>query len=160
MKKASTARSDAGFFCGSDTERPVSASEAQRRKRAGGLVDGIVKGERVLIHEPPKERSEKSIEIEIRASLAAAGIWVQKHNIDRRSTFGSGLGLGVADLICVVPPYGRFLGIEVKRPSTRNKLSDVQKRWASAIRRFGAVFGVATSVEEAMALVALARVLP
>jgi hypothetical protein len=166
MKK-STARSDAGFFCGSDTELTAPAKETRRRKCKAGLEDAIVGGRRALLYTPArnpdgteKEPTEKAIEIQIRVAVAAAGVWVQKHNIDRRSTFGSGLGIGVADLICCVPPYGRFLGIEVKRPSTRNRLSDDQKRWASAIGRFGAVVGVATSVEEALELVALARRLP
>lgn len=100
---------------------------------------------------------EKGIEIRIRVELAAAGVLVMKHNIDRRSPFGGGLGLGVSDLICVVPPYGRFLGIEVKRPTTRTHTSKKQKAWLAVVRRFGGVTGVATSVEEAMALVAEAR---
>jgi hypothetical protein len=159
MKKAN-ARVTAGFFCGSDTELTTPKQESQRRKRACGLVDGIIKGERVLIHKPAREMSEKAIEIQIRTALAAAHVFVQKHNIDRRSPFGSGLGIGVADLICVVPPYGRFLGIEVKRPSTRDHLSEDQQRFAATIRRFGGVCGVATSVDEAFELVEKARRLP
>ncbi len=157
MKK-STARRDAGFFSASSTELTSGADTPRRRKKASGLIDGIVDGERVYIHTPAKEPTEKAIEIQIRVALAAAGIWVRKHNVDKRSPFGSGLGIGVADLICIV--NGRLLGIEVKRPSTRNNLSDDQKRWARSVLAAGAMCGVATTVEEAWALVEQTRRLP
>jgi hypothetical protein len=157
MSKLSGAREGA-LFLPPNTELTSPKQESQRRKRACGLVDGIVGGERVLIHKPSREMSEKAIEIQIRAALAGAGIWVRKHNVDKRSPFGSGLGIGVADLICIVK--GRFLGIEVKRPSTRNDLSDDQKRWAKTVLAAGAMCGVATCIEEAFALVDAARALP
>jgi hypothetical protein len=111
----------------------------------------------VLVHKPKPER-EKAIEIRIRVALAAAGVLVMKHNIDRRSPFGTGLGIGVSDLICVVPPDGRFLGIEVKRPGfSPSDVRDEQRRWLEIVLRHGGVTGIATSEAEAMALVEEAR---
>lgn len=161
------------FFLPSDTE-PTSGSDVAQRslvqenadKRrdsekklhaARVLVDGVINGERVKLARDPRPL-EKGVEVQIRIALAAAGVMVMKHNVDRRATFGTGLGLGVADLICVVPPAGRFLGIEVKRPGyCPSDVRPDQKRWLAVVRRFGGVTGIAASVEEAMALVEEAR---
>jgi hypothetical protein len=133
---------------------------ARGAKSRKGLVDAVVNGERVLLVEPrATEPREKAIEIQIRVALSAAGVLVWKHHVDNRAT-QTGLGLGTADLICCVPPFGRLLGIEVKRPSTRTRTSAAQKAWLAVVRRFNGVAGVATSVEEAMALVDEARRLP
>lgn len=158
MSKAQS-RSNAAVFVSKNTERMSTGIVPQRRQRArGDLVDGIVNGERVIIAtvRPPRE---KGIEVQIRVALASAGIMCMKHNIDRRSTFGTGLGVGVSDLICVVPPYGRFCAIEVKRPET-GRTSEEQVRWMAVVRRYGGVAGVATSVDEAFALIRIARSLP
>jgi hypothetical protein len=151
-------RGNAAFFCTKTTEHPSPKKRSQRLKRAAKteLIDGIVAGERVKIAKV-REPREKGIEIQIRVALAAAGILCWKHNVDFRAAFGRGLGRGVADLICVVPPYGRFLAIEVKRPSTRNRTTAEQRRWIAVVQQFGGVAGVATSVEEAMVLAECAR---
>jgi hypothetical protein len=53
---------------------------------------------------------------------------------------------------------GRFLGIEVKRPGyVPSDVRPEQKLWLAVVRRFGGVTGIASSVEEAMALVMEAR---
>ncbi len=171
MGRAASPARESGLFLGREMNiRAVSDVQLSARKRnrfvaqpnrsgKEKFIDGIVDGERVLIATSTEPR-EKGIEIEIRVALATAGVMCMKHHVDFRAAFGRGLGRGVADLICVVPPYGRFLAIEVKRPSTRGKLSKVQERWISVVRRFGGVAGVATSVDEAMALVEQARRLP
>jgi VRR-NUC domain len=164
MAKALGARESAPFLS-SDTERASAKRPPQRRRRAG-LVDAVIGGERVLLATNP-EPLERGIELQIRVALNAAGIMCMKHRIEvcphcgGRPKKGQGLGLGCADLICVVPPYGRFLGVEVKRPSTRNaKRDEHQRKWMAVIRRYGGVAGVATNEEEALALVELARRLP
>lgn len=128
------------------------------------LVDGIVDGERVLIHTPQKEPLERAIELRIRVALNAAGALCWKHTVEtchacgQRPTPRTGLGLGCADLICIVPPFGRFLAVEVKRPSTRNaKRDEHQRKWMAVVRRHGGVAGVATCEEEALALLDEAR---
>jgi hypothetical protein len=141
------------------TARNVSQSSRTRKKKSQ-LVDGIVGGERVLIATDPAPR-EKGIEVQIRVALSSAGIMCMKHHVDHRALFGRGLGLGVADLICVVPPYGRFLGIECKRPGySPSDVRDEQRKWLAMVRRYGGVSGIATSVDEAMALVNEARRMP
>lgn len=139
---------------------PRHGKVAHRSRARKDFIDGIVDGERVLIARPRPPR-EKSIEIQIRVALAAAGVMVMKHHVDQRSPFGRGLGIGVADLICIVPPHGRFLAVEVKRPGySASDVRDEQTRWLATARRFGAVAGIASSVEEALALLDEARGLP
>lgn len=136
------------------------------RKRNRNLQDGIVNGERVLIAKPPKE-SEKGVEIRTRVALVAVGVLVMKHTVEachkcrQRPSARTGLGTGTSDLICVVPPYGRFLGIEMKAPGySPSDVSPDQHCWLAVIRRFGGITGVASSPEEALALVELARRIP
>jgi hypothetical protein len=139
--------------------------ESDRKPQSAALVDGIVNGERVLIAKPRKA-SERSVEIRVRVALAAAGVLVMKHFVPPCFDCGAkpnhtvGLGVGASDLVCVVPPYGRFLGIEMKAPGKRSTTSDEQKHWLAVVRRFGGITGVATSVEEAMALLEEARRAP
>jgi hypothetical protein len=99
---------------------------------------------------------EKDIESRIRSALADAGVVAWKHNVDNRQLH-TGLGVGTADLICIVPPSGRFLAIEVKSMRKGSKPNADQIRWLEVVRKHGGVAGVARSVEEAMALVEKAR---
>jgi hypothetical protein len=173
MKKSSAqAGGNAGIFLTHQPEQMTSKTKSQRRKQAGGgLVDAVINGERVLLATAPAPL-EKGIETRIRVALSTAGVLVMKHHVDNRGQkpcvkcghkdtqrgARTGLGLGVSDLICVVPPHGRFLGIEVKRPGyTPSDVREDQKRWLNVVRRFGGVTGIATSEEEALALVELAR---
>lgn len=48
---------------------------------------------------------------------------------------------------------GKVIAIEVKRPSTRNNLTDEQRAYLDQVKRAGGLAGVATSVEEAFAIV-------
>ena len=96
---------------------------------------------------------ESSIKAKIRAAVIARGCLCWVHNVDNRS-MSTGLGLGTADLICVVPPHGRFLGIEIKRPGYEpSRVSHNQIAWLAVVRQFGGTSGIATTVEEALALV-------
>jgi hypothetical protein len=97
---------------------------------------------------------EAPIKARIRLALVEVGVLVWVHNVDNR-TMHTGLGLGTSDLICIVPPHGRFLGIEVKRPGAHP--NDNQKRWLAVVRQFGGITGVARNVTEALALVDEAR---
>jgi hypothetical protein len=127
---------------------------SQRRVRARGTASEA----RARKEKPPLE---KAVEIQVRVALAAAGVMVMKHEVltchecGARPNRRQGLGIGVSDLVCVVPPHGRFLGIEMKRPGyTPSDVREAQTRWLGVVRRFGGVTGVASSVDEAMALVA------
>lgn len=176
MVKFAGAREGA-LFLAPRSERMSAGDKSQRPKRSrkckhDALIPGVIAGERVLIHKPAKPPLEKAIEIRIRVALATAGVMVMKHHVDNRGQkpcakcgfkdpargARTGLGLGVSDLICVVPPFGRFLGIEVKRPGyTASDVRDDQRRWLDVVKRFGGITGIATSEEEAMALVEEAR---
>lgn len=165
--KATQSRVTAAFSLPKNTELMTPKKTSQRRKRApAGFVDGVVNGERVLIATDP-EPKEKGIQLQIVASLASNGVRVLQHRIfpcvrcGQKPPKHAGLGEFAADVLCVVPPYGRTCFIEVKRPTNRNaKRDENQRQWAKWIRRYGGVAGVATCIEEAMALVAEARRLP
>lgn len=146
-------------------ERKVAHKHRSSKKKTG-LVDAIIDGERVLLATEP-EPLEKGIQLQILTALSAAGIRVLPHRIypcpscGTRPPPSAGLGKFCADVICVVPPYGRFCAIEVKRPSTRNAKRDAgQREWAKWIRHYGGVAGVATNIDEAFDLIAMARRLP
>lgn len=98
----------------------------------------------------------------IRRALASEpGVLIWRNEVAKAQRLSDGcimpfgLGRGSADLVGLVAPFGRFLAVEVKRKTGR--LSDEQKLWIAVVRRTGGVAGVATSVEEALALVAEAR---
>lgn len=106
-------------------------------------------------------RLEKDIETEIRVALSKAHLQCWKNRIEAcwqcraKPKKTDGLGLGSSDLICIVPPTGRLLAIECK--SERGRTTEEQDRWLEQVRKYGGVAGVARSVEEAFALVELAR---
>jgi hypothetical protein len=133
-----------------------------RAKRNGNLQDAIIDGERVLIAAP--KQSEKGVEIRTRVALAAAGVLVMKHTVEpchrcgARPSNRTGLGTGASDLLCIVPPLGRALFIEMKKPGySPSDVRPDQHCFLDVVRRFGAVSGVASSPEEALALLELAR---
>ena len=178
MVRASLPARESGLFSGRKMNiRAVSDVQLSARKRnrfvaqpnrssKEKFIDGVVNGERVLIAKDPAP-SERGIQLQIVTALSAAGVRVLQHRIypchrcGQRPSPQTGLGAHAADLLCIVPPYGRACFIEVKRPKTRNAKRDaLQREWARWIRKFGGVAGVATSVDEAMALVEQARRLP
>lgn len=114
----------------------------------------------LVVYVAPKRKKvelEGPIKARIRAAIIDAGCIVWVHDVDYRLG-KTGLGKGTSDLICVVPPIGKFLGIEVKRPGYSP--SDVradQRAWLAVVRQFGGVSGIATCEAEALALVAEAR---
>jgi hypothetical protein len=63
---------------------------------------------------------------------------------NRRIRFGS---KGSSDLIGVLAPSGRFVGIEVKR-SSGGRRSPAQIRWAEQIQRHGGIAIFASSVDD------------
>ncbi len=113
----------------------------------------------IYVPKPKKPRAkpelEQPIKMRIRDALIAAGCMVKVHNVDNRQ-MATGLGRGVPDLFCVVPPHGRTLFVEVKRPKV-GVVSDAQESFMLAVRKFGGVAGVATCVEDALALLTEAR---
>jgi hypothetical protein len=113
----------------------------------------------VYVAPPPKKKRELEIPIKrrIRDAVIAAGCIAWVHDADYRLG-KTGLGKGTSDLICIVPPHGRFLGIEVKRPKySPSDVRDDQRSFLAVVRKFGGVSGIATCEAEALALVEEAR---
>lgn len=59
---------------------------------------------------------------------------------------------GLPDIVCIVPPGGRMLGLEVK--SSKGKLRPKQIEMAERIREAGGVYRVVRSLEQAKNVVA------
>ncbi|MFH1185106.1 MAG: VRR-NUC domain-containing protein [Chloroflexota bacterium] len=62
---------------------------------------------------------------------------------------------GMADLIAVVAPHGRWLGLEIKAP--RGRLSDEQRLWGALLEKHGGIYAVVRSVPDAIAALTRAR---
>lgn len=104
-----------------------------------------------------RQELELPIKKRIREAVAASGCLAWIHDVDNRQ-MKTGLGHGTADIICVVMPSGRFLGIEIKRPKySPSDVSPAQRAWLAVVRQFGGVSGIATDVPSALALVEEAR---
>lgn len=71
----------------------------------------------------------------------------------RRVTYG--LGEGSPDLVCIIAPLGKWVGLEVKVPGEKPRPEQV--RCHAAWRAVGAVVAVVTSVPEALAALEEAR---
>lgn len=112
----------------------------------------------VLYVASKKPELEITIKRRIKAALIEAGCMAMIHNVDNRN-LSTGLdSRGVSDLICIVMPFGRFLAIEVKRPKySPSDVTPEQRAFLAAVRQFGGVSGIATNVQEALALVAEAQ---
>lgn len=140
----------------SDARQPCvkCGHETKNKKTCSWCREPVVYVPRVLRAKPPLE---STIKARIRAAVIADGCLCWVHNVDNRF-LSTGLGLGTSDLICVVPPHGRFLGIEIKRPGySPSDVSDKQRAWLAVVRQFGGVSGIATNEQEALALVREAR---
>ncbi len=138
------------------TEQPCTkcGRETKNRKQCPTCLTLVVFVAKAKRAKPPLE---SKIKAEVRAAVIAEGCLCWVHNVDNRF-LATGLGLGTSDLICVVPPRGRFLGIEIKRPGYEpSRVSDNQRAWLAVVRQFGGVTGIATNVREALALVHEAR---
>ena len=110
----------------------------------------------VLYVAPPKPELEQPIKKRIQAALRDAGCMAMIHNIDNRQLHTGLDAKGVSDLVCIV--QGIFVAIEVKRPKySPSDVTSDQRAFLAAVRRFGGVSGIATSVAEALALVDEAR---
>lgn len=130
----------------------------QRKKK----IATDFRGQVVMDHLPPRARveSEASLKLRVTVALATAGALVFRNNVGAIKKGARwivyGLGKGSADLVCMVPPYGRWLCVELKRQKY-GLISEDQKKWIDTVRRYGAVAGVVRSPEEALELLAQAR---
>lgn len=66
-----------------------------------------------------------------------------------------GLGVGSADIICAVGPYGRLVALECKTDD--GKQSDEQIAWQRVVEALGGVYALVRSVDEARATITAVR---
>ncbi len=107
--------------------------------------------------------TEGDIMREIMIALSAAGALIFRNNcgvlLDRNGRpVKFGLAVGSGDLIGIWPPDGKFISIEVKKPG--KKADPKQTAFIDAVRRKGGIAGVATSVDEALAILRSGPVRP
>lgn len=129
------------------------------------FIDMLVDDHRVQMFVPKKaQESEGTVQARVFTLLAAKGVLVFVHTIEAcyrcraKPAQRVGLGRGTADLIGIVPPHGRFLAIEMKKPGySPSDVDPNQRRWLATVRRYGAVAGIASSEAEALALLEEAR---
>jgi len=132
----------------------------QQRKRAKRVTD--FKGQALMPHASRKTlvESEASLMKRVVTVLEASGVCVMRNTVGFTLYMGRGitygLGKGSADLVCIVPPLGRWLCIELKR-TKGGKITPEQAFWLADVRRYGAIAGVVHSPEEALDLVAQAK---
>lgn len=73
---------------------------------------------------------------------------INSGKVKTRGGWYQGAPAGFPDILVVVPPSGRFLGIEVK--DTKGEVSAEQVRMHDALSRHGAAVRTCRSVEEAV----------
>ncbi len=112
----------------------------------------------VIYVAPAKRELEQPIKERCHRAVLATGCCGWIHVVDNRNFKHTGLGNGCSDTIYVVPPHGRFLAIEIKRPGySPSDVTPAQRAFLRAVRHFGGVSGIATCESEALALVAEAQ---
>ena len=99
---------------------------------------------------------EAAIQDSIRVALAQAGYIVFRANVGKVKTadgrfFDSGLPGGFPDLFGYKPENGKIYFIEVKTPQGKRRADQV--RFAKNLKDKCAIYGVARSADEAVAIV-------
>lgn len=99
---------------------------------------------------------EQAIQDGIRVALAQAGYVVFRANVGKVKTadgrwFDSGLPVGFPDIFGFKPSNGKIYFIEVKTPTGHRRADQV--RFANFLRDKSAIYGVARSADEALAIV-------
>jgi hypothetical protein len=98
---------------------------------------------------------ESDIQKAILEALRAMGIFAYRNQVQSlRYTGGRGRNpmKGAPDLIGIIPPYGTFLGIEVKKPG--GKVSKEQQEWIDNITCNGGLAFVCDDPKEVEARIA------
>ncbi len=97
-----------------------------------------------------RKLSEAKIQSQILYMLKKAGIfhWRQNAGVIKAGAFRVRLGpKGIPDIIVLLPPTGRFMGLEVKRKGTYQNPD--QKAFQARIEAVGGMYHVVRSKEEA-----------
>lgn len=106
----------------------------------------------------PKKIREKDIQRSILKWLESEGVlhWRQNSGFipvgDRRITLGKN---GLPDIVIILPPNGKVIGMEVKTPT--GKLRDSQIAFAQKLQQAGGEYVVVRSLEDAQKALAAVR---
>lgn len=95
--------------------------------------------------------SENDVQAQIIQALEMAGILCFRNNTGRKGHIRFGLGVGSPDIIVILKPSGRFVGLEVKKP--RKDADQNQVNWGAFCIAHGGYWGVVTSAEQAVSLI-------
>ena len=68
-----------------------------------------------------------------------------KNGTSRLVRFGKA---GMSDIIGLQRGTGRFVALEVKRPSTRNRTTTAQDSFLALVKEYGGIAGVVTSIDD------------
>lgn len=102
---------------------------------------------------------ESSLQKRVMVALALAGACVWRNNVGAikkgQRWIRYGLEVGSSDIVGLAP-NGRAFFVEIKREKF-GLISEAQRRFIEKCRRWGAVAGAVTSVDEALELLAEAR---
>jgi hypothetical protein len=134
----------------------------QQRKRATAKkIAEDWNGQLAMEHAPKRMlvEPESSLQKRVMVALALAGALVWRNNTGAvkkgQRWIKYGLEKGSSDLVCLAP-NGRAFFVEVKRQKF-GLISEEQRRFIEKCRRWGAVAGTVTSVDEALALLEEAK---
>jgi hypothetical protein len=95
--------------------------------------------------------SEAAIQRAILVALTAIGAYAFRVQSGRVKVRGGYMQLappGTPDVLVIVPPHGRLLGLEVKTATGKER--EAQVEWAEGARRLGAAVRTVRTPEEAV----------
>lgn len=127
----------------SRTTSTAKARKPRRSKPKQTLKDGSV--------------PEKYIQAQILAWLESAGLLHWRANSGFVHVHGRRISLGpegISDVVVIIPPTGRFLGLEIK--SEHGKVRPVQKLFKARVEAVGGYYKIVRTLAQAMDAVASA----
>lgn len=101
-----------------------------------------------------KSAPEAQLKQEVLDVLKRLGVWAFGNAIDARGKYRSGLEDGSPDVICLLPPLGCLVAIELK---VLTKQSEDQKAWQARFEGIGGHYYLCKSPQAAVDCVQLAR---
>ena len=104
---------------------------------------------------PVKETAIVKLILDVLSLKYKGRLKLWRNNTGATKTEGGGFmkfgAVGSPDLLGILAPTGRLVGLEVKAP--KGKVSEHQEAWLKEAAAFGALVGVVHSVDEACALI-------
>lgn len=97
---------------------------------------------------------EAQLKQTVLTTLKRLGIWAMGNAINARGKYRAGLEDGSPDVICILPPLGCLLGLELK---VDTKQRPAQKEWQTKHEALGGEYAIVCTVQEAVDAVTKAR---